>query len=204
MKRTLCVRQPLIATVLALSAAISSSFCSRAQAVTPDQVEKQYGVSGAYSDTVQTPDGGALSGTVVPVTLPDGRKAQLVPSEPKKDPHAIYLRDNDGLHPVEVDRSASRNDVVNSPRVVAQQPEPQHRQKRSWEQDALIIGGGAGAGAGIGAVAGGKKGAAVGAAAGGVGALIYDLATRDTAVDGALSPDSGSVASRPSTSLGTP
>jgi hypothetical protein len=182
MKIMLRMRQPLIATALALSAAISSSFCSRAQAVTPDQVEKQYGVSGAYSDTVRTPDGGALAGTVVPVTMPDGRKAQLViPREPRKEPHPVYLRDSDGLHPVEVDRSVSRNDVVNSPRVVAQQPEPQHRQKRSWEKDALIIGGGAGAGAGIGALAGGKKGAAVGAAAGGVGGLIYDLATREKA-----------------------
>jgi hypothetical protein len=180
MDRILCVRLPLMGAALALAAGFSSSSCSRAQAVTPDQVEKQYGVSGAYSDTVKTADGDALPGTVVPVTMADGRKAQLViPHERKKQPHSVYLRDNDGLHPVEVDRGASRNDVVNSPRVVAQQPEPQHREKRSWEKDALIIGGGAGAGAGIGAIAGGKKGAAVGAAAGGVGGLIYDLATRD-------------------------
>jgi hypothetical protein len=51
--------------------------------------------------------------------------------------------------------------------------------RRSWEKEALIIGGGAGGGAAIGALAGGKKGAGVGAAAGGIGGLIYDLTTRN-------------------------
>ena len=55
----------------------------------------------------------------------------------------------------------------------------QHAKGRSWEKEALIIGGSAGAGTAIGAVAGGKKGAGIGAAAGGVGGLIYDLATRN-------------------------
>lgn len=53
------------------------------------------------------------------------------------------------------------------------------RHRRSWEREALIIGGSAGAGTGIGAIAGGKKGAAIGAATGGVAGLIYDLATRN-------------------------
>jgi hypothetical protein len=51
--------------------------------------------------------------------------------------------------------------------------------KRSWEKEALIIGGSAGGGAAIGAIAGGKKGAGIGAAAGGVGGLIYDVLTRN-------------------------
>ncbi len=63
---------------------------------------------------------------------------------------------------------------------MARRPETaSHPQKRSWEKEALIIGGAAGAGAAIGAVAGGGKGAAVGATAGGIGGLIYDLATRN-------------------------
>ena len=62
---------------------------------------------------------------------------------------------------------------------MARRPEPPHANKRSWEKDALIIGGGAGGGAAIGALTGGGKGAGIGAAVGGVGGLIYDLATRN-------------------------
>jgi len=128
---------------------------------------------------VPTPDGG-MRGTVVPVTLADGRKAQLfVPQQRRNDPHGVYLRDDQGLHPVRVHEHATREDVTNAPAVVDTRPEPEHEQKRSWEKDALIIGGSAGAGTAIGAIAGGKKGAGVGAAAGGIGGLIYDLATRN-------------------------
>jgi hypothetical protein len=53
------------------------------------------------------------------------------------------------------------------------------KKKRTWQKEALIIGGGAGAGAAVGAIAGGKKGAAIGAVSGGVAGAIYDLATRN-------------------------
>jgi len=56
---------------------------------------------------------------------------------------------------------------------------PVEKKNRSWQKEALIVGGSAGAGAAIGAVAGGKKGAAVGAVSGGVAGLIYDVATRN-------------------------
>jgi hypothetical protein len=69
--------------------------------------------------------------------------------------------------------------VTRAPAVIDTRPEPPHARKRSWEKEALIVGGGAGAGALVGAAAGGGKGAAVGATAGGIGGLIYDLATRD-------------------------
>jgi hypothetical protein len=75
--------------------------------------------------------------------------------------------------------NTTRDQITSAPAVVDRQPEPTHKQKRSWEKDALIIGGSAGAGTAIGAVAGGKKGAAIGATAGGIGGLIYDLATRN-------------------------
>ena len=43
---------------LGLALAVSSSACGRdAQALTPEKMEQQYGVAGAYSDTVTTPDG---------------------------------------------------------------------------------------------------------------------------------------------------
>jgi hypothetical protein len=80
---------------------------------------------------------------------------------------------------VQVTQNTTRQEVVQSPAVAATVPEPQHPNKRSWEKEALIIGGTAGAGAAIGAIAGGGKGAGIGAAAGGIGGLIYDLVTKN-------------------------
>jgi hypothetical protein len=165
--------------VLALVSATTIAACGRtAEAVTPERIEQQYGISGAHADDIATPEG-AITGTVVPVTLADGRKAQLfIPQQQTREPHRVYLRDEEGLHPVRVSANATRDEVRRAPAVVEKQSEPPHERKRSWERDALIIGGSAGAGTAIGAVAGGKKGAAVGATAGGIGGLIYDLATR--------------------------
>ena len=169
-----CVAAGLIAGATLITA------CGKAaEAVTPELFQQQYGVAGAYTDDVSTPDG-AMRGTLVPVTLADGRKAQLfVPHQRQNDPHGVYLRDEQGLHPVRVHEYATREAVTSAPTVVETRPEPEHPQKRSWEKEALIIGGSAGAGTAIGAIAGGKKGAGVGAAAGGIGGLIYDLATRN-------------------------
>src|SRR5262245_12642686 len=164
---------------LVLGSASALIGCTKTEAVTPERIDQQYGVAGAFNDAVQTSDG-AMRGTLVPVTLADGRKAQLfVPQQTRNEPHAVYLRDDQGLHPVRIKDSTTRDQVVSAPAVVESRPEPSHKHKRSWEKDALIIGGSAGAGTAIGAIAGGKKGAAVGAAAGGIGGLIYDLTTRD-------------------------
>ena len=175
MKTTFLILAGLIcATSLAFAA------CSRdAQAMTPQSIEQQYGVSGAYNESVSTPDG-QVPGMIVPVTLADGRTAQLfIPAKQAREPHAIYMRDNEGLHPVQVKQNTTRDQVTKSPTIVERQAEAPHANKRTWEKEALIIGGSAGAGTVIGAVAGGKKGAAIGAAAGGIGGLIYDMATRD-------------------------
>jgi len=168
------------AVVFTLAGACVLAACGGdTHAMTPEQMAQQYGVAGGYTGTVSTPEG-SITGTVVPVTLADGRTAQLViPARPSKDPHGVYLHDGNGLHPVEVSERATRHDVAQSPAVVETRPDRPHAQKRSWEKDALIIGGSAGAGTLIGAVAGGGKGAAIGASAGGIGGLIYDLATRD-------------------------
>ena len=136
-------------------------------------------MAGAYTDTIST-ETGSMKGTLVPVTLPDGRTAQLfIPGAKARETHTVYLRDSDGLHPVHMQENATREQIAKAPAIVARRAEPTHAKKRSWEKEALIIGGSAGAGAGIGAIAGGKKGAGIGAAAGGVGGLIYDLMTRE-------------------------
>jgi hypothetical protein len=144
----------------------------------PQQLEQQYGVSGAYGGTVATPDG-PLQGTLVPITLANGGQGHLfIPQNQTNEPHSVYLRDDQGIHPVQLQDHATREEITRSPGIVETRAESEHANKRSWEKDTLIIGGSAGAGTAIGAVAGGKKGAGVGAAAGGVGGLIYDLVTR--------------------------
>src|SRR5205823_1319450 len=97
--------------VLVFGASLTTSACSReTQAMTPGKIEQQYGVAGAYTDTIATPDG-SLKGTVVPVTLADGRRAQLViPIDRADEPHAAYIRDEAGLHPVQVNDATNRNE----------------------------------------------------------------------------------------------
>jgi hypothetical protein len=169
-------------TAFALAALGATLFtaCTRdVQAMDAQQIEQRYGVSGAYTDTIATADG-PLKGTLVPITLANGRQGHLfIPQRQTNDPNAVYLRDEQGLHPVRLTDRVSRDELIRSPRIVATRAEPQRSNKRSWQKEALIIGGSAGAGTAIGAMAGGKKGAGVGAAAGGVGGLIYDLITRN-------------------------
>jgi len=159
--------------------AATTTACSRdAQAVgmTPQQLEQRYGISGAYSGQVTTSDG-RLRGTLVPVTLADGRRAELIIPDRAGEPHAAYVRDAEGLHPIELADNVQRDQLA-TPTVVSRRVEQPHPRQRSWEKDVMIIGGSAGAGAAVGALTAGKTGAGVGAGAGGLGGLIYDLATR--------------------------
>jgi len=168
-----------ITTALTLAAlATGVTACTQdVRALEAQRIEQQYGVAGAYPGTVATPDG-ALTGTLVPITLANGRQGHLfIPQQPAGAP--VYLRDEQGLHPVRLGDNVSREDVARSPAIVERRAAPQQAKTRSWEKEVLIVGGSAGAGGAIGALAGGKKGAAVGAAAGGVGGLIYDLLTRN-------------------------
>jgi hypothetical protein len=171
-------------TAVALASALVGTTllvaCTQAaQAMDASEIERQYGLSGGYVETIATSDG-PLKGTLVPITLANGRPGHLfIPDRQTNDPHPVYIRDEQGLHPVLLRDNASRDELTRSPVVVETRPVPQNRTTRSWEKEALIIGGSAGAGAAIGALAGGKKGAGVGAAAGGVGGLIYDLVTRN-------------------------
>lgn len=170
----------ITALALALLGATLFTACTRdAQAMDAQQIEQQYGVSGAYTDTIATADG-PIKGTLVPITLANGRQGHLfIPQRQTRDAQAVYLQDEQGLHPVRLSDNASRAELARAPGIVVTRPEPQKANRPSWEKDALIIGGSAGAGTAIGALAGGKKGAGVGAVAGGVGGLIYDLVTRN-------------------------
>ena len=159
--------------------------CSRASAdYDPKAIESRYGLTGAYVDDISTEDG-TIKATIVPTTLEDGRKAQLIiPHQQIDDEHQVFMRDGITITPLELsDTKLSKQAFVESqPRVVERRAAPAtatHRNKRSLEKEILIVGGSAGAGAAIGAVAGGGKGAAIGGLSGGVAGLVYDLATRN-------------------------
>src|SRR5688572_4378739 len=83
------------------AAAILITACSRdSREIDAQQIEQQYGVSGAYADTIATADG-PLKGTLVPITLANGRKGHLfIPQKESNDAHAVYVQDEQGLHPV--------------------------------------------------------------------------------------------------------
>ena len=81
--------------------------------------------------------------------------------------------------PAAVIHSSRPASVSSTTRAVYRAPVATTRPKRSWEKEALIIGGSAGAGAAIGAAAGGGKGAGIGALSGAAAGTIYDLATRN-------------------------
>jgi len=76
--------------------------------------------------------------------------------------------------------SATAPSATTVPQSRASYPEPRRvHHRRSFEKEALIVGGSAAGGALIGGLAGGGKGAGIGAASGGIAGLIYDLATRN-------------------------
>lgn len=168
-----------IVTVGSLILVCSADAQSRGSTTTVRSVQQRYGIQGAYDGTTLHPDG--RRSTAVPVTMEDGRTGEFVIPSGSRDRNAVYYRDDQtgDLHPVRMDTHVTRRQVVQAPRAVRYQTEPQRSTKQSWEQDALIVGGSAGGGALIGAAAAGKKGALVGAVAGGVGGLIFDLLSRN-------------------------
>src|SRR6478672_6044664 len=107
----------LIAAVAlaALSAAATTACTQDAQAMDAQQIEKQYGVSGAYAETITTSDG-PLKGTLVPITLANGRQGHLfIPQRQANDLQTVYLRDEQGLHPVRLGDNVSRDELIRSP-----------------------------------------------------------------------------------------
>jgi len=153
----------------------------------PSTIEERYGLTGAYSERVDTDDR-VMDATIVPITLSDGSSGQLVVPKSRLSGQRLYLRQNGELYPVALaNPGMSRDEFIKSqPRIVERRvvDEPRRttvvpKKKRSLKKELLLIGGGAAGGAAIGALAGGGKGAGIGAATGGVAGLIYDLATRN-------------------------
>jgi len=175
---------------LMLILVLFAAACTKASAdVDPKALEQKYGLNGGYVEDITT-ETGKVQATIVPTTLDDGRKVQLViPHQPIGD-HQVYMREGITITPLELsDPTVSKQQFVQSqPRIIERRParaasassySASASKKRSLEKEALIVGGGAGAGAAIGAVAGGGKGAGIGALSGGVAGLVYDLATRN-------------------------
>src|SRR5262244_3212977 len=138
---------------LLLVTALLSAACNRASAdIDPKAIESKYGLSGGYVDEISTADG-KVKATIIPTTLDDGRKVQLViPHQPIGE-HQVYMRDGITITPLELsDPKVSKQQFVQSqPRIVERRPAPaprtqaQPKKKRSLEKEVLIVGGSAGA-----------------------------------------------------------
>ena len=140
-----------------LVAALIAAACNKASAdVDPKAIESKYGLGGGYVEEIATEDG-KVQATIIPTTLDDGRKVQLVIPHKAIGDHQVYMREGITIAPLELsDPKVPKQQFVQSrPRVVerrtAAPAATTTRKKRSLEKEVLIVGGGAGAGAAIGA-----------------------------------------------------
>src|SRR5690242_15322263 len=109
--------------MLALVVTLGAAGCGKTSAsYDPKAIEAEYGVSGAYVDKIST-QSGDVDATIVPTTLADGRKVQLVIPHKEVDPqHRVFMRDGVTITPVEL-ADASHPKIVER-HVVESQPAP--------------------------------------------------------------------------------
>src|SRR5947199_6443026 len=144
---------------LLLVVPLAAAACNKASAdVDPKAIEAKYGLSGGYMDEISTEDG-KVKATIIPTTLDDGRKVQLlIPHQPIGD-HQVYMRDGITITPLELaDPNVSKQQFVQSqPRIVERRaaaptstapnstaPRSTAKsapQKRSLQKEILIVGG---------------------------------------------------------------
>src|SRR5262252_8981420 len=106
--------------VFVLLFALVASACNRASAeVDPKAIESKYGLSGGYVDEIST-EGGSVKATIIPTTLDDGRRVQLVIPHESIGDHQVYMRDGITTTPLELsDPKVSKQQFVQSqPRIV--------------------------------------------------------------------------------------
>src|SRR5438128_9922729 len=105
---------------LTLTAMLCITACTKVSAdVDPRAIEQKYGLTGGYTDEITT-EGGKVQATVIPTTLDDGRKVQLViPHQPMGD-HQVYMRDGIEITPLELSdpKISKQQFVASQPRVV--------------------------------------------------------------------------------------
>src|SRR2546421_12700784 len=129
---------------LALAAILCITACSKVSAdVDPKAIEQKYGLTGGSVEQIDT-ENGKVNATIIPTTLDDGRKVQLViPHQPIGN-HQVYMREGITITPLELsDSRLSKQQFVQSqPRIVERRPAPtsstaqaEPKKKRSLEKE---------------------------------------------------------------------
>ena len=89
-----------------------------------------------------------MEGTIIPITLAYGWYWSVGDSATtsQRCPVGVSGRCSRVWHPVQLKENATRQDVTSAPAIVQRRSETERvGKKRSWEKEALIIGGSAGA-----------------------------------------------------------
>src|SRR5438874_4792112 len=105
---------------LLLAALLAAVGCSKASAdVDPKAIEAKYGLTGGFVEEIATEDG-KVQATIIPTTLDDGRKVQLVIPHKAIGDHQVYMREGITITPLELsDPKVPKQQFVQSrPRVV--------------------------------------------------------------------------------------
>jgi hypothetical protein len=86
---------------LILTAGLGIAACNKVSAqADPKAIEQKYGLSGGYVDQIDT-ENGKVQATIIPTTLDDGRRVQLIIPHEMVGDHQVYMRDGITITPME-------------------------------------------------------------------------------------------------------